>query len=429
MKPKTIVLVVVLFAFLFFIWSFVGQEENRIILTSQLQFFGYQFSVTRLLFFTALFAAAAPTAYLTLKVMRPGHSKLPGPGRTGRRALDNARAALAHGKPQEAVKHLEKQTDSESLTLRGRALIALDRPEEAVDPLRKAFFDQGSVEAGYLLVEANQAAGKSPETVLKAILEQHPKDAHRAAHLLLDFFENRERWQDALNLVEKHLSGKVDEDRLYGIRFAALKESEAVKLRSAQEGYEKLIKDAHGFTPAYVRLGDLLLTQDNEDKAFKIYQNGFEATSNPVFLQRMEQFYLQQAQPEEAIRLYRERMVRDSEGIIRYQLAKLYHRLEMTDESLEALEAISGKPTATPSYWLLKADLLMRRGRVDEAVHAIQKNMELLGIEFFDFHCGRCNANYDEWHERCRKCGNWGTIDREVHEIAIETPAGAPVYS
>ncbi|QTD53255.1 hypothetical protein [Sulfidibacter corallicola] len=417
---------------------FLLDPHNQTVFQSHFQLWSFPIPLLKGIFIALVAAAAVPSTYFTYKYMqllkharrleqeRQAHGE-------DEKAIRQAAELLTHHMPEKALALLEPHDHLEALVLRGQAMLALERGDEAITLLKRPFFETGDLRAGYLLAEAYLSVDRSPVDTLQAITSAHAKEAGRAYHLLLGYYESQQAWQDCLDTLDR--MSKVGIDPRPGVnptafRYGLIRQSETSRApRKIIDQYQQLLKDDPLFVPAYLSLGDFLLETEAEEKAFAIYEKGFAKTENPAFLERLERYYLEQGYPEDAIQVYRQLLVKHGGQTVRFQLAKLYYKLQMLDESLELLEGLRGRLGHLPGYLFILGDIKARRAHHDEALDAFKSLARELGFSGADFICTHCGSRYESYQGRCDSCGRWNTVTLETETVTTETTvASSPIY-
>lgn len=257
------------------------------------------------------------------------------------------------------------------------------------------------------------------QTALEKVIAVHPKESLKARRELRQLLMDSRRWDEARKVhdrLEAEAKEGADRDRErrigLGIRYEIARAQQAAGGRDAEREYRAILKGEPNFVPALVALGELLIERGDEELGVKEWRRGFEQTESPVFLRRMEDFYLKRERPEELIGVMRQLVAgARTRTIPAFHLAKLYQRLEMIDDAEQAFASLED---AAPDSILLRyysGRIMERRGRLKEAAAAYRgviKTSQLLDLEFG---CRECLDARPMWEARCTKCGAWGTID------------------
>ncbi len=175
---------------------------------------------------------------------------------------------------------------------------------------------------------------------------------------------------------------------------------------------DALLAEDPGFRPALLLLGEASLVDGDEAQAVALWRQGFAATGSPVFLQRIEDHFIEREDPLGAIETLHEVIGRAADDLLpRYLLGRLYTRLEMHDEALRLLVDLDEAIGDSPAYYRLLGRLHERRGEMGRAVAALTASLRASGTAVEEWICSLCEARADHWVDRCPLCGQWGTVD------------------
>lgn len=263
------------------------------------------------------------------------------------------------------------------------------------------------------------------------------KDNRKALRSLRDLYIKHERWQDALETQRKVLKTgpganrmSEEKEKLLFLRYETARQSIAENdLDSAKSELKDIIRQMPEFTPARVTLGDAYIAQDNGKNAAKTWQDGYLKIGKSVFLERLEDYYIDQEDPSSLLSFFRETVLkREEDLVLRLFYGKLCLRLEMVDEAMEQLQAIESSGLETPQVHLLLAEAHRRRNRPDEAISEYQKALGVGSRLRLNYVCEECQTKLGEWNSRCPSCGAWGSVSLVDRKIILEAkPAEAMV--
>ena len=174
------------------------------------------------------------------------------------------------------------------------------------------------------------------------------------------------------------------------------------------------------FVPAAILLGEAELVREDEEAAIVRWLDGFEETGSPVFLQRIEDHFIEQEEPRRAIETLRRLIAKSTNDLLpRFFLGRLYFRLEMHDEALKVLQSIADRVAASPSYHYLLARIHERRNDLPQALAEYQRSSIEAGVPIKEYRCRVCRNEHAEWRDRCDACGAWNAIEMEFEEENI----------
>ncbi len=185
--------------------------------------------------------------------------------------------------------------------------------------------------------------------------------------------------------------------------------------------FRELLEQEPLFVPAGIMLGEAELMLDNEEAALDDWRQGFKRTGSPVFLQRIEDHYIEAEAPAQAIETARSLIAgTENDALLRFFLGRLYYRLEMHDEALKALQGIGERLDASPTYHFLLGRIRQRRNDQRGAMARYLTCLKRLGVSSINFGCQVCGTRYGSWHARCSECGSWNAIDLDIREEQLE---------
>jgi len=434
MKLKTFLQLLAVVAVLLALTLFLLETRNWDILTGRFFFLGFSFPVINGFVAVIVASMAAPAAYFTAKHLKLAREtralqKRINLGDAGREQLTRVHDLVQHGRYAKALELAEGKSDPEYLRPRAQAHLGLEQPEAAMADLRTAYEHHGDVAAGYLLAETLADVDGDPLPVLRAMVERFPDQAERAMQMILVHQSQGRDWAGCLETIRAMAAQGFDppEGLALGCRYEWIREQPDMPPRKALERYQRLLKDVPDFVPAHLAMAEIHMTLGAEAKAFAIYEKAFETTGHPVFLDRLERYYLDRDRPEDAIQVYRELLVRIGGPMVKHQLGKLYFKLEMLDESLEMLEPLRGSLGHLPGYMYRLAEIKARRGRYQEAHEDMRAAVNALGFEGEDFACSECGARARDWRDQCPECGAWNAINLQAAEVSVEAIPANPI--
>jgi predicted Zn-dependent protease len=205
-------------------------------------------------------------------------------------------------------------------------------------------------------------------------------------------------------------------------RGVALLEEESIE--EAEREFRQVLAQDPAFVPAAIMLGEALLVRDDAAGALAEWRRGWESTGSPVFLQRIEDHFIERAEPERAIETLRGVIAAAREGDVlpRFLLGRLYYRLEMHHEALRVLEPLADHMAAAPTYHFLLGRIHERRGEMRRSVESYHASCRELGVDAVDYACRFCGAKSADWSDRCAACGSWNAV-----ELDFRAERAAPV--
>jgi lipopolysaccharide biosynthesis regulator YciM len=324
----------------------------------------------------------------------------------------------------------ERPEDFSSILLQGEAMRRAGRAEEAIEVHRRAsvLYPRSSSLLYRLAVDYRSAGEEAvAEQVCDRILRDFPAlglDVLRARRKLA--LEERE-WREAERLQER-IVGLLEGSRLgpdeaaaeravrLGLAYQrAVEDLENDRFEEVGRGLEALLAEEPLFLPALLLRGELERMQGREEMAVERWRQGFAVSGTPLFLQRIEDHFIEREQPMEAIdQLYA--IINESEPDLlpRFFLGRLFFRLEMHEEALKSLADLSDEIRISPSYHLLRAQVHHRRGELSEALSHYVAGAEQAGVTSAGFICRVCGERSTDWRACCPNCCSWNAVDLDL---------------
>jgi tetratricopeptide (TPR) repeat protein len=188
--------------------------------------------------------------------------------------------------------------------------------------------------------------------------------------------------------------------------------------------FGELLAHEPRFIPARIMLGEAELLRDDEPAAVAAWRKGYSETGSPIFLQRIEDHFIEQEEPLAAIETLRQLIAEaDNDLLPRFYLGRLYYRLEMLDDAAKQLSAIGDRIRSSPTYHFLLGRIHHRRGDLARAVESYGQCLRQLEVGRMEFLCRVCHARHAEWSDSCPGCGSWNSIELDFEEERLSPEA------
>ena len=351
---------------------------------------------------------------------------------TFRRAVDLRADGQLAPSAQELEELLARRPESfEGLLLYGLVLRELGRDQEAVEVHRRAsnLFPH-SVAVLYQLAEDYAARGETE--VAREIRGRIERDFPGAGLEVLRRRRNEcvaaRDWAEATRLhgrLVEFLSASGDTQGLaresnlgLGLdyqRGVLLLEQE--RSGEAAEAFGRILALEPRFLPARIMLGEAALEQGDEEAAVAIWRQGYLETGSPVFLQRIEDHFIEGSEPMRAIETLRALIAEvDNDLLPRFYLGRLYYRLEMLEDAARSLAGIAERIKSSPTFHFLMAKLHERRRDFEGAAAAYVACLRQLELGSAEYHCRVCHARYGDWQDFCPRCRSWNSVELNFEE-------------
>ncbi|MDX1501118.1 MAG: hypothetical protein R3325_02065 [Thermoanaerobaculia bacterium] len=360
------------------------------------------------------------------------------------RSLDNAyRRAVdyqADGQSARAASdfrsYLAQRPESFGGLLRyGEELRRLGQSEEAVEVHRRAsvLYPQ-SVSVLYELIEDYEAAGDGEVAVQlrDRILRDFPgmgkkiMARRRNAALAAGEWREASRWHEKLEALLAEGGETEGLEREQEVRKGLAYERGVELLRAERVGeartiFEQILAEEPRFLPAVIMRGEATLLDEGPEAALAIWKAGFVDSGSPIFLQRIEDHFIEREEPMEAIEtLHGLITAAENDLLPRFFLGRLYYRLEMHEEALRVLEELRERIHPSPTFHFLLARLHERRGEMGMAVQSLSACVAEAGITTQEYVCRACRTKYPDWVDRCDSCGSWNSVEMDFEEEKLE---------
>lgn len=342
----------------------------------------------------------------------------------------------------------ERPEEFMGLLLQGEVLRQQGRASEAVEVHRRAsVLYPRSIALLYQMAEDYDAHGEEQvaREIRNRVLRDFPGQGlrimrrRRDSHLAERDWEEALRWHEKIEaLVEDRVSsgspqgdrvsppgspeGASEREREAGVSLGltyqrAMTLLEKDRPAEAAQIFRRLLEQEPRFIPAGIMLGEAELYQGNEEHALDEWKRGFTSTGSPVFLQRIEDYFIDAAEPARAIETLRGLIARAENDLLpRFFLGRLYYRLEMHPEAMKMLGSIAERMDSSPTFQYLLARIAQRSGDAPAALSRYHQCVQRLGVPSTTYVCGSCRAKYSEWHDRCEACGTWNSVDFDIQE-------------
>jgi lipopolysaccharide biosynthesis regulator YciM len=328
------------------------------------------------------------------------------------RALDELDTVLA-----------ERPQDFSTLLLHGEVLRRRGDAEEALEVHRRAsVLYPRSVAVLIGLADDYEALGELEiaDQVRDRVLRDFPGLGLRILRSRRDKVLETGEWREAERLQER-ISTIQPEDadsdgdravRLGLIYQRAVADLEGDRFAESTKNIEAVLESESRFVPALILRGEVEALQGRPELAVERWSGGFKDTGSPVFLQRIEDHFIERGMPIEAIDTLHQ-IINSSESTLlpRFFLGRLFYRLEMHDEALRTLRDLADEISLSPTYHLLLARIHHRKGDLAAAVESYLKCVQEAGLVGGGFICRACTRQYADWRDRCGDCGSWNSVE------------------
>ena len=305
-------------------------------------------------------------------------------------------------------------------------------PAEGLSFLRRAAeIDSKSLEVLFKTASIQEEMLADEEAIATYLeLIALEKDNRKALRSLRDLYIKHQRWAEALDMQRQVLKAgpgpnriNDEKDLLLFLRYETARQAiDAGNAENAKSELKDIIRQKPEFTPAQVSMGDAYLAMNRGDDAVKVWQQGYKNLGKSIFLERLEDYFMEREDPSSLLAFFRGLVVEQgSDLMFRLFYGKLCLRLEMVDEAMDQLQAVESSGVESPQVHLLLAEGYRRRKNLNDAVAEYQKALGVTKQLRLNFACEGCGAVSSQWQSRCAACGLWGSIgllDRKLIQQA-----------
>lgn len=243
-------------------------------------------------------------------------------------------------------------------------------------------------------------------------------------------------WRVALAAEQECARGRkrsdAEERLLRGLRIeAAAADVAAGDAQAALIAARRLANEAPDFEPAYGVLADIHRTAGNDEAAAEVLEEGYAATASLELLQRLVSLRLELEEPEAAMTALREasaQLESDEALAARIMLGQLYHRVGLVEEAEEEFARLADRVKQSPVVDYYRARAARRGGDAEAAYEVLRQLIRAAGYMDVRYSCRDCGAEHADYARRCRRCGEWATLEMDISRDArAAEPVRAPI--
>jgi tetratricopeptide (TPR) repeat protein len=342
-----------------------------------------------------------------------------------REALERVKSYELKGEREKAIDHANKLIKSapdleEAYLMAADLHLGAKEYDKSKEILRLAEANLGKRESVlFKMVRVDLASNDltSVQQDLKNILSVN-ESSLKAMGIMRDLHVCNKEWEQALELekkLRKYIKTEDETRRYLGIRYERLKESlERLEGTRSIEAMGKelrdMLDDDKRFIPAYMLLSEVYKKSGKLNDAARVYGRGYSKTGHIIFLLKMEDLYIARGEPGVILKIYRKLLdMAPANRFITFLYAKLCLRLEMIDEAMETLNALSASEGEFPGLHRAMAEAHIHRGELESAVDEFRKAFPIDRV-YVPFICSKCQSIKENWQDFCESCFSWNTI-------------------
>ena len=287
---------------------------------------------------------------------------------------------------------------------------------------RATRLDAENTEAVFKIVRLKRLQGGVGEALqlIDKTLTLFPANAE-AFYTRREILEDLARWDD-LALMQKTsikmASGAAEQEAeqaiLTGYEYEYGRQSiEAGDIEKARKAFKSALKTDRAFIPAHLGYVETMVGEGDTEEAANYLEKAFQETRSIIILLRLEDLLINLGEPSRLIRFYRNAVsAAPSDDMLKLFQAKLYSRLEMHDDALDALVGID-PGVFYPEVSKLKGGIYLKRNEHELAIKEFLKVIDLKDSTHIPYNCTHCGHVSPEWSGRCPQCKRWNTYGFE----------------
>ncbi|MBI2058966.1 MAG: tetratricopeptide repeat protein [Nitrospirae bacterium] len=247
---------------------------------------------------------------------------------------------------------------------------------------------------------------------LRRIISQDGR-RHEWWTLLARCYRNSERWEDALETVEKAIKmggNPAELDTLQ--KETAFLRAKSLDSAGDSDGALRVLKsefsDHSDFVPAHLLWSTILQKQDRGEDAAEHLEKCYARSGAPLYLPAIEDLWIGRHEPNRMIRLYRKAVAEHADSLtVRMLYSNLLLRLGLIDESLDQLHELeeSGQNTPLDAH-LLSGEAHYRRQNFEKACVEYRKSLGPENQLVLSYTCETCKRPAPAgYQDACPSCG------------------------
>ena len=183
-------------------------------------------------------------------------------------------------------------------------------------------------------------------------------------------------------------------------------------IAKARSTLKKAISINEGCIDAYLHLGDLFMSTGDFKQAMSTWRRIVNISPQMTFLayRRLESAHNKLQDVKLIENFLKECAQFNSDAFTHLALARYMYREKNYDE---AVEELTKALELDPSFWEARkfmGEILLERGKSDEALSAYMDLLSHLNIRYLEFQCTNCGFQPGDLQWQCPQCKKWDTI-------------------
>ena len=321
----------------------------------------------------------------------------------------------------------ENSNKSMPLTLLGNIFRSQDNIKKAIDLHQKAKSISSSDKFVQKSLEEDYQSTKTLPVQKETVKELTLPESNNLDNLfrLRDTHLKSEDWNEAI-VIQNQIIPKIkdsdkrkEEKRKVSIFYyeSAMGSFKNDFFQAAIQKLRNSIKEDPNFIASHILLGECYLKSGKEKKALKTWESGYQQTDDPLFLKRIDKFYIDRNQPKEVIELYQDAINKKPKvPLLHFLLGETYIRFEMFDDAMSEFQKAYAYNPDSIALNLLIGKIYERKDDFESASGEYQKAFQKELESVLKFTCGKCGFQVNKWVGRCPECKEWDINSFDIHK-------------
>lgn len=242
---------------------------------------------------------------------------------------------------------------------------------------------------------------------------------------LRELHTQSENWDEAIVIQNQVISKAKDPDKLKEEK----RKASIFYYESALEAFNKdlfgvavqklksSIEVDSSFIPSHILFGESYLKLEKEKKALRAWEEGYQQTNDPLFLKRMDKFYIDRNRPKEVVQLYQNAIKKKPNyPLLHFLLGEAYIRFEMFDDALSEFKNAYAFYPDSIALSLLIGKIYEKKDDFQSASGEYQKAFKKELSSVLKFTCGKCGFQISKWVGRCPECKEWDIKSFDINK-------------
>lgn len=419
MKKKHIVYTLLILVLLLLV--VISLPNNYELVKSEYKVFGEILAVQLDILFIIIFISGGIGSFLLYRAVRLDKNLTWTSSRYFTKSLNNLYSDKYEQALEEINIALSKSPKNYDLLMTAGVIYKrLKDYENSYKHFYKAFEKKPTVQAVLKIIALleNKYLEKNDKELVESLKKLSKNDRLPAYKAFTKYLKKKGNWELAHEVVKK--ANAISDNTFSKNELAEIK-FELGKLNSSSKIMKDIVTTYPDFAPGLIAYADILKKKGHTNEMVEVWKKGFSNTKLVIFLQKIEDYFLENEMPEKAVEVLGEIVLNENHNVLaRYYLGKLYYRLEMLGKAKEVFKNLEGEIEFIPGLYYHLAKIFYRLGDHQTSYSYMKELVSRSDILKFKFICKSCETFTDEWTERCPSCNAIGSIRMRYEEIKSE---------